>query len=119
MDFKEKQKTLFSRVKKLRENATYAELYLKEKLTEQKVYFIFQKSFIKGDFYCIVDFYLPRHKLCIEVDGEYHNTLSQKKKDWAKDNYLKSRNFRVLRIPNHKAVTYTGAELIKLICNNY
>lgn len=101
LTFKEKQKTLFSRKKKLTEKATKSEITLKKKLDELNIKYIFQKGFIVGEFYCIVDFYIPRpFFVCIEVDGKYHDSPEQKKKDWAKDNYLRSRKFKILRIKN-------------------
>lgn len=117
LTFKEKQKTLFQRAKKLRENATDAEKAFEKKLLALNVKFIFQKGFINDDYYCIVDFYLPRpHKLCIEIDGGYHLTPAQQKKDKAKDRYLKNvRGFKVLRLTNKEAERITSNEIHKLI----
>ena len=80
-EIKKKQKTLGSRKKRLIKNATSSELKIKELLEELKIRSIFQKGFIKGNYYCIVDFYIPKLKLCIEVDGEYHNNPEQVKRD--------------------------------------
>lgn len=103
LTFKEKQPLLFIRQKSLRQFATPEELYLKELLDALNVDYIFQKGFLSGDFFCIVDFYLPKYKLCIEIDGGYHTTEKQKKRDWAKDKYLKeTRRFRVLRLTNEE-----------------
>lgn len=114
--FKSKQKTLFERLKKLRENATPSELAIKGLLESMRLNFIFQKGFIQGDYYCIVDFYLPKpYRLCIEVDGEYHLTDEMIKKDAHRDAYLKSRGFSILRIPNSKANTIKKLELLDLI----
>ena len=101
--FTDKQKTLFERVKSLRENATKAELYFKSLLDQTTIKYIFQKAFIQGDAYVIVDFYLPKpYKLCIEIDGEYHDSESQKQKDQWKDRYLKSRKLKIIRLKNHE-----------------
>jgi very-short-patch-repair endonuclease len=98
---KDKQKTLFQRLKKLRSNPTVAELQIKKILDHLKVKYIFQKGFISGNAYVIVDFYLPKpYKICIEVDGEYHSYGQQVQKDKWKDNYLKDRGFKVVRIKN-------------------
>ena len=101
--FKDKQKTLFKRLKKLRDNATKSELIFKEILDSLKIKYIFQKGFISGDAYVIVDFYLPKpYKICIEIDGKYHD--KQKGKDKWKDDYLKGRGFRVIRIKNEELI---------------
>lgn len=107
LSFKDKQKTLFSRVKNLREKATPSELLFKTKLDSLKIKYIFQKSFIVGNNYCIVDFYLPKpYKTCIEIDGEYHSTPTQIKRDFNRDVYLRSRGFKVIRIPNDEVSFY-------------
>jgi len=99
--FKDKQRTLFSRKKTLLERETPSEKRFRERLKEAKVHFIPQKAFIAGDFYCIVDFYLPKpHRICIEIDGGYHDTVEQRAADARKDAYLKGRGFKVVRINN-------------------
>jgi len=112
--FKDKQKTLFERQKKLRENPTKYESMLMGMLDELKEYYIPQKGFIKGNYYCIVDFYLPKRKLVIEVDGGYHFTDEMRKKDRARDNYLKSRKFKVLHLTNN-AVKHIGSAGLKIL----
>lgn len=114
--FRDKQKTLFTRLKKLRKNATYSELVFMRKLEALNIKFIFQKGFIKGDYYCIVDFYLPKPLMvCIEVDGLYHKNHNQKIKDFYRDKYLKSRNFKVIRITNEDAERLSLKELKNLL----
>lgn len=111
--FIEKQKTLFKRKELLIKNATKSELEFKKILDENNIYYIFQKAFIQGNNYVIVDFYLPKLKLCIEIDGGYHNTESQQKRDNNKDFYLtKQRNFKVLRIKNEEVLSFTINKLL-------
>jgi len=114
--FKEKQATLFGRLKDLKSRPTKYELRIKELLEQLGIKFIFQKGFINGDYYCIVDFYLPKpYKICIEVDGEYHFTDDMRKRDARKDSYLRSRNFNVMRIRNEFANTIEPSQLLELI----
>lgn len=53
------------------------------------------------DFY-IVDFYLPQHKVAIEIDGGYHKTVEQQKKDRKRTQALKKHMSisKVLRFNN-------------------
>ena len=114
--FKDKQKTLFNRVVNLKRNATVAELCIINKLSNLNVKYIFQKGFIAGDYYCIVDFYFPKpHKLCLEIDGGYHFSEAQIKRDKRKDDYLKGRKLNVYRITNEYALKITVKELTQLI----
>lgn len=57
--------------------------------------------------FVLVDLYLPKpYKLCIEVDGGYHEI--RKDKDKAKDKYLTEvRNFKVLRVSNEQVLEET------------
>lgn len=98
MNFKDKQKLVHKRLKHLRDNATKAELRAVEILKKRNIKHIFQKCFIKGEAFCIVDIYIPKRKICIEIDGEYHENT--KGYDNWKDNYLESRGFTVKRIKN-------------------
>lgn len=107
MEYKNKQR----RINKFRlinlKKPTEYELIFKEILDKENIKYIFQKGFIKDNFSCIVDFYLPKpHKICIEIDGDYHNSDKQKKKDFAKDCYLKSRGFKIIRIKNENVKNF-------------
>lgn len=112
LTFEQKQSTVHPRRAELKERATQSELIFKKRLDEAGIKYIFQKGFIQGDFYCIVDFYLPKPlRTCIEIDGGYHDTDEQRKKDWAKDNYLKNRKMKVVRIRNENVSTFDLSSL--------
>lgn len=98
-------------------NPTESELILKNKLDKLRIKNMFQKGFWKGDFSCIVDFYLPKpYKIVIEVDGEYHTTEKQKYRDSFKDKYLtEERGFNVIRLSNEEAKNITLHDLKFLI----
>ena len=49
----------------------------------------------------IVDFYCHDARLIIELDGSQHYQLSGLIKDQIRTERIESRNFKVLRIPNH------------------
>ncbi|BFU59595.1 MULTISPECIES: endonuclease domain-containing protein [Rodentibacter] len=48
----------------------------------------------------IVDFYCPKAKLVIELDGSQHNQPDQREKDILRDQELASLGIKVLRFPN-------------------
>jgi very-short-patch-repair endonuclease len=65
--------------------------------------FIHQAPFVfrpRTIYFC--DFYLPDHKLVIEVDGIYHNGDVQFTKDKERDANLRSIGMRVVRIANEE-----------------
>ena len=106
--FKEKQKSVFKRSNQLREKATESELIFKKRLEENGIYFMFQKGFINGTHYYIVDFYLPKPlRTVVEIDGGYHNDPVQVWKDEIRDRYLtEQRGFNVIRIKNEDVNTF-------------
>ena len=48
----------------------------------------------------IVDFYIPKKKLVIEIDGIQHLTKENQEKDRARDEFLKKEGLVVLRFSN-------------------
>ena len=48
----------------------------------------------------ILDFYIAKGKLAIEIDGSGHNLSEQKKADEVRDNTLKALGIQVLRYTN-------------------
>ena len=93
--------------RKLYENMTPAELKFKHiaelkgiKLECQYRINIKYKKEIKR-FY-IVDFCDTINKIVFEVDGEYHNTLEQQKKDYYRTKDLQHLGYRVYRITNEQ-----------------
>jgi very-short-patch-repair endonuclease len=105
-DFREKQKTLPSRVQALKDKATPAERHIQSILSDSPYTWKFQKGFIAYDYYCIVDFCFPSYNIVLEIDGEYHNPLEQKVRDERKDQYLRDvRKQHVVRLTNQQALS--------------
>src|ERR1035437_7227718 len=49
---------------------------------------------------CIVDFYCPRRRLLVELDGSVHGQPGQPKRDLHRDVRLKNLGYTVARFPN-------------------
>ena len=49
----------------------------------------------------IVDFYIAKYKLVIEIDGSQHYEENNKHKDVERDDYLKGLDLSVLRYSNY------------------
>ena len=93
-------------VRNLRDKATDAELKFLNIAKAKKIKLEFQH---KIDIYdndgrirqfFIVDFCDIVNKVVFEVDGDYHNTKEQKKKDWMRTKALNKLGYRVFRISN-------------------
>jgi very-short-patch-repair endonuclease len=61
---------------------------------------ILYESIGKELFFFIPDFYCAEEKLIVELDGKVH--LSQRKKDKRRDDILKSKGYKIIRIKNEE-----------------
>jgi len=120
MKFKDKQKTLYRRQQNLRQNPTKAEKHIYNLLSSSDHKYVFQKGFISKGQYCIVDFYFPKPlKICLEIDGEYHLSEKQQRRDEDRTQYLEQiRGFKVVRLTNKQALKIDSVdELISILKN--
>lgn len=53
----------------------------------------------------VVDFYCPKKKLIVEIDGDSHYTLSGKENDEIREQYMNSLGLKVLRVTNLQVMT--------------
>jgi len=59
----------------------------------------------------VVDFYAPKVKLVIEVDGSQHTEINRHAKDEKRNNYLFEQGLKVLRFDNLQVLKDTEAVL--------
>ena len=90
--------------RELRENMTDAErhLWATIKMKQLKGYQFYRQKPI-GDY--IVDFFCPRAKLVIEIDGSQHFSDDMPQYDRIRDEYMSSLGLRVLRFSNTDVLT--------------
>lgn len=79
---------------------------------------MFQKGFMK-DRLCIVDFYVKKFKLCIEIDGGYHFERKQQIKDYYRTQYLKGRGMTVVRFTNDEVFEMNDFQIIERLGIDY
>jgi very-short-patch-repair endonuclease len=106
-------KNLKSRSRELRSSLTISERTLWSRLRGKQllgVQFYRQKPI--GDY--IVDFYAPKAKLAIEVDGSQHLQNENAAMDKKRDEYLTGLGLKVLRFNSREVLTNTDevAEVI-------
>ena len=91
--------------RQLRKNMTDAErhLWAKIRMKHLKGYQFYRQKPI-GDY--IVDFFCPKAKLVIEVDGSYHLVGEKIEYDRIRDEYLNSLGLRILRFTNTDILTH-------------
>ena len=104
---------LKSKARLLRNNLTDSERKLWSQLRDKQllgVQFYRQKPI--GNY--IVDFFAPKAKLVIEVDGSQHADSRQAEKDKDRDDFLGGAGLRVLRFNRNEVLTKTD-EVVKVI----
>ena len=65
----------------------------------------------------IVDFYIPKQHLVIEIDGIQHLTCEHKEKDQARDKFLEGEGLSVLRFPN-ESIRKNFSDVCQIILNH-
>lgn len=85
-------------------NQTPAEKLFKGYLKAAEINYEFQKLVFVEDKFYFIDFFLPEHKLAVEIDGGYHDDLIQKKKDLSRTKDLKRASIvkDILRLRNEE-----------------
>ena len=85
----------------LRRDSTSCERILWRKLSKKQIDgFRFRRQ--HGFDIYVMDFYCPQAKLCIEVDGEVHDSLEKRKKDAERTAFLNQCGIKVVRFKNEE-----------------
>lgn len=98
-------KLLRERAREMRKRATSAEKVLWQKLRERPLNVKFLRQHIIGDY--IADFFAYEQRLVIEVDGSYHDSPEQRERDLQRDDYLRKKNYQILRFTNEDVIYHT------------
>lgn len=88
--------------KELLSKSTKAEISLYETLSLLDINFVKQCPILGMDKFYICDAYLPDYNLIIEMDGEYHYTNEQLKKDRKRDNMLHRMGYCIIHFNNEE-----------------
>ncbi|MBR6752039.1 MAG: endonuclease domain-containing protein [Alphaproteobacteria bacterium] len=108
---KSDNKSLHVLAQNLRNNSTLAESVLWKYLRNKQAQgFRFRRQTVFGKY--IVDFYCPRLKLVIEIDGSSHNDKYEY--DRERDEYLQSLGLTVLHLDNSDILHHIGQGLFAI-----
>ena len=104
---------LKGRRRELRKNQTDAEKVLWSKLRGQRFGGLkFFRQYSVGPY--ILDFYCPKLRLAIELDGGQHAEPTRQEYDEARTEHLTTKEIRVLRFWNNQVLTETDAVLQRI-----
>lgn len=90
---------LIKKSRYLREVQTKEEQILWKLLRNDKLGFKFRRQHPIDRF--VLDFYCPKKKLCIEIDGNVHNKHT-KEYDNERENYLAGKGIKIIRFWNNE-----------------
>lgn len=85
------------RAKQLRREMTLPEILLWQALQQRPADLRFRKQHPAGAY--VLDFFCPRFKLAVEVDGEAHERGNRPERDAVRDAWVLAQGVRTLRIP--------------------
>lgn len=103
------------RVIALRNRATSIEKKFDELFLAHKIDYIFQKVIENPFSYYIIDFFFPRTKICLELDGGYHLGVCRFIIDQRRDKWLEQQGYSIIRLTNKKAFQLKDKSIIKLV----
>ena len=108
------------RRRELRANMTYCEKIVWMYLRKKQMHVRFLRQYSVDNY--VIDFYCPKLKLAVEVDGEIHDLPEQKEHDIIRQKYLEQYGITFIRIKNeelfdnpNKAFGRIEAEINKFI----
>ncbi len=107
-------KDLVSNAQALRKNMTPEEKHLWYDLLK-RLPMNAHRQYNIGNY--IVDFYIPKKQLVIEIDGIQHLTEEHKEKDQTRDKFLEGQGLRVLRFPN-ESIRKNFTDVCQVILNH-
>jgi very-short-patch-repair endonuclease len=96
----------------LRAKMTPQEIILWARLKNSNLGYKFQRQHSIGNF--IADFYCPKRKLIVELDGDQHNDEGRRAYDKERTNYLESVGIKVIRFWNNE-INKTLPEVLEKI----
>src|SRR5579863_2499192 len=103
-----------ARIRELRAGSTEAEKAAWKLLRDRRLGAKFRRQFrIENG---VLDFYCFEHRLAIEIDGGVHSDIEQMLKDAWKEDYLRTVNIRLLRIPNAMVLDHPE-EFVQAVLN--
>jgi very-short-patch-repair endonuclease len=90
-------KATVAKARALRRTMTQPEARMWQILRDRPGGFKFRRQHPAGPY--VLDFYCPATKLVVEIDGEAHDMGSNPARDASRDEWLRARGYRVVRIP--------------------
>jgi len=112
--FRFNNKKFKERRKALRTHQTEAEEKLWESIRGKRFRGLkFYRQYSVGGY--ILDFYCPKMRIGVELDGSQHKEKESKLYDKNREKYLQASNIRIIRFWNDEVINDTGLVLEKIL----
>ena len=105
--------SMIKAIREQRSNPTPAELLMYAKLRYRNIEFVYIHGVLSEHSFFTADFFIPKYRLIIEIDGKCHDNPDQAKRDIIKDIVYTSLGYNVLRIKNSEVDTFNTLTLRK------
>jgi very-short-patch-repair endonuclease len=112
MKFPHNDPLLKHRRKDLRNRSTTEEVLLWCYLKNDQLGVRFRRQFGIGPY--ITDFYCPKYRLVIELDGSQHYYEKGLEYDKVRDSYLKELDYKILRFSNDEIINSIDGVIMKI-----
>ncbi|TZG29677.1 endonuclease domain-containing protein [Sphingomonas montanisoli] len=106
-------KSTQTRSANFRQNMSLPEVLLWQELRKRPAGLRFRRQHPAGPY--SLDFFCPRHRLAVEIDGEAHSRGDQPARDIQRDAWLRAQNLATLRIPAAEVLDDVEAVLHHII----
>jgi very-short-patch-repair endonuclease len=94
------KKELKARRRQLRSKMTYTEKLVWIYLRKYQMHVRFLRQYSIDNY--IIDFYCPKLRLAIEIDGDIHDVVEQKLYDIERQHYLEGLGIKFIRVKNEE-----------------
>jgi very-short-patch-repair endonuclease len=113
----DRSKLARKRAAELRKNRTVHEQLVQLLLDDLHIKYKFQYPIFNEWYFLIADFYIPRYKLLIEVDGNQHKEYKKYAQEEKRKVWLTGMGYKILRIDNIDVFKLKKKDLLSLIKN--
>lgn len=101
--------------KKLVKTRTSEEQIFEHILNEAGIHYEIQKYIRVKKRMSFPDFFIPKGKILVEIDGEYHNEKKQKEWDEYKERQWRKQRYKVVRFTNDEIYNLSNSEILQRI----